>query len=120
MSVIKSFFRNIEPLNRKYIVFPDKPIHLWAEEDKIPYIELIKQADILLYQPVSTDYGFFASENLMNFLKPGAMTISFPNVYFKGYHPSLTYLKKENSKIDGPFIYHDINIIKGFLEGKPV
>jgi len=64
------------------------------------------------------NFGFYASENLKNYLKPGTKIILFPNLYFKGYHPQAFYLKThEGKKVELPFPYHDMNILNAWKNG---
>lgn len=118
-SAIEYFFARIERLNTKYEFLPIKPVHLWTKDEKEVIISLVKEADIFMHQPVfEKNFGFYASENLINYLKAGTKIISFPNLYFKGYHPQALYLKTdEGKKIELPFPYHDINIFNAWKNG---
>jgi len=118
---IRYYFSRIERLNAKYEFIPIKPVHLWTDDDKELIIYLLKEADIFMHQPVfEKRFGFYASENLKNYLKPGTKIISFPNLYFKGYHPQACYLKIDERKIiELPFPYHDINILNAWKNGIP-
>lgn len=119
---IKNIFSKLDRLNEKYEFLPVKPVHLWKEEEKEDIFRQIKEADIFLHQPVfEKNFGIFASENLAKYLKRDAVVVSFPNLYFTGYHPQAMYLKdKSGKKIDGPFDYHDRNIIKAYKNGLTV
>ena len=117
---IRHMFKKIERLNRKYCFLDIKPVHLWRNEDEEYIFKKLNEADIFLHQPVSErNFGKFSSDNLYENLKKGAISISFPNVYFTGYHPQAFYLKDEKGKkIDEPFSYHDKNIYSAYREGK--
>jgi tetratricopeptide (TPR) repeat protein len=119
---IKNIFLNVERLNKKFEIVPIKPVHLWKEEEKQEIFSQVKEADIFLHQPVfEKNFGAFASDNIKKHLKKGAIAISFPNLYFTGYHPSAMYLKNsQNIKIDGPFGYHDQNIIEAYKNNFPI
>jgi hypothetical protein len=99
-----------------------KPVHLLTVSD-IPYIDqVIAETDLLIYQPVSDDYkGIYqlSTRYLKQHLKPGARQISFPVAYFTGYNPEVTYLRDvSGAQITKPFVYHDINILRLFDQGK--
>ena len=119
---IRDMFERIDRLNRKYCFLDIKPVHLWKNKDEEYIFNKLSEADIFLHQPVSErNFGRFSSDNLYENLKKGASSISFPNVYFTGYHPQAFYLKDKNGKkIDEPFPYHDKNIYKAYREGKDV
>ncbi|MCK5536709.1 MAG: sulfotransferase domain-containing protein [Bacteroidales bacterium] len=119
---IKNIFLTLERLEEKYDILPVKPVHLWKEEDKEEIFNKINEADIFLHQPISeVNFGIFASDNLAKYLKKDAQVVSFSNLYFTGYHPQAIYLKdNDGKKVDGPFDYHDKNIVEAYKNGKSV
>ncbi|MEW5838763.1 MAG: WcbI family polysaccharide biosynthesis putative acetyltransferase [Pseudomonadota bacterium] len=56
----------------------------------------VSDADLFIYQPVKEAPGRrkeFSSDFLLGLLKPGALAISFPSLYFDGYFPHLGSLR---------------------------
>ncbi len=119
---IKNIFLTLERLEEKYDILPVKPVHLWKEEDKEEIFNKIHEADIFLHQPIfEVNFSIFASDNLVKYLKEDAQVVSFPNLYFTGYHPQAIYLKNnDGKKVDGPFDYHDKNIVDAYKNGQSV
>lgn len=119
---IKNIFLTLERLEEKYDILPVKPVHLWKEEEKEDIFKKIQEADIFLNQPIfESNFGIFASDNLERHLNKDAQIISFPNLYFTGYHPQAMYLKDDDGKkVDGPFDYHDKNILKAYKNGQSI
>lgn len=116
---IRNIFQKVDRLSDKYEIIDVKPVHLWKDEDKEEIIEKISECDIFLHQPIDKrTFGFYASENLLQMLKPEAKSVSFPNLYFTGYHPQAFYLKDDDGrKVSEPFDYHDRNIVEFFKHG---
>ena len=46
----------------------------------LPY-DILGEADLFIYQPISTDRGKYSSIELLKTLKPGCKTVSFPYIY---------------------------------------
>ncbi len=120
--VLRNIFQNIDRLKEKYEIMDVKPVHLWKDEDKDDIFNQIKEADVFLHQPIfEQHFGQFASDNLKKYLKQDSVTISFPNLYFTGYHPQAFYLKDNTGKkVDTPFDYHDKNIVDAYKNRKSV
>ncbi|HIQ28625.1 MAG TPA: hypothetical protein EYH42_09025, partial [Sulfurovum sp.] len=116
--VIRHIFQNISRLNENYEIISIKPVHLWKEEDSKDIFSKAKECDIFLHQPIDEKtFGIYSSANIKQNLKKSALSISFPNLYFTGYHPQAFYMKDTNGKnILEPFDYHDKNIFKFFSE----
>lgn len=121
-AAIRTYLQKNATFASTYRMIDIKPVHLLTKSD-IPYIDqVIAETDLLIYQPVSDDYkGVYqlSTRYLKDHLKSGCQQISFPVAYFTGYNPEVTYLKDINgSQITKPFIYHDINILDLFDQGK--
>ena len=119
---LRNIFQKVDRLNEKYEIMDVKPVHLWKDEDLDEIITKVKECDIFLHQPIfEKNFGQFASNYLKSHLSQNAFSISFPNLYFTGYHPQAFYLKDNTGKnIDGPFDYHDKNILDAYKYGKTV
>jgi Polysaccharide biosynthesis enzyme WcbI/Domain of unknown function (DUF4214) len=97
----------------------------WLTEDDIPRLEgCAKSIDLFIHQPISDNYkGIYqlSTRYLRSLLRPEARAISIPVSYFAGYNPEMIYLKdKAGSNVDGPFMYHDKNILKLYAQGKSI
>lgn len=66
-------------------------------------LEKVAQADLFIHQPVKGESGGRAKELgtdfLLTRLKPGAVSHSFPSLYFNGYFPHLYTLNKMVSSV---------------------
>ncbi len=116
---LRNIFQKVDRLHSKYEIMDVKPVHLWKDEDRDSIFSKIKECDIFLHQPIfEQHFGKFASDNLKKHLKDSAISVSFPNLYFTGYHPQAFYLKDDTGKnIFEPFDYHDRNIVEFFKQG---
>ncbi len=119
---LRAMFQKLDRLNHKYEILDVKPVHLWKEKDTEYIHNKIKECDIFLHQPIlELHFGAFASENIKKYLSQHAVSVSFPNLYFTGYHPQAFYLKDiTGKKIFEPFDYHDRNVVEFFKEGLSV
>ena len=115
--VIRTIFQSVDKLKNKYEILDIKPVHLWKDEDKEYIFSNLDLADIFLHQPISEKtFGNYSSSNLIKSLSNNVEIVSFPNIYFTGYHPQAFYLKdKDGKRIDEPFSYHDRNIVEWYL-----
>lgn len=121
-AALRTYLQKNSAFASTYRVIDIKPVHLLTQED-IPYIDqVVSETDLLIYQPVSDNYkGIYqlSTRYLIDRLKPGCRQISFPVAYFTGYNPEVTYLRDGNgANISKPFVYHDINILRLFDQGK--
>ncbi len=117
--VLRHMFQKLKRLNKKYVILSVKPVHLWQEKDQENIYQKAQECDIFLHQPIfESSFGEFSSDSLKEKLKEGVKIVSFPNLYFTGYHPQAFYLRDENGKkLSKPFDYHDKNILNFFKEG---
>ncbi len=118
---IKTIINSVPRLKEIFAIYELRAIHLWNDTDKELVFNSIKECDIYLHQPISKYFREYSSENLKMYLKKGSISISFPVIYFSGYNPETVYLKnKEKKKIALYFDYHDINLIKMYLDGRSI
>ncbi|HIJ91447.1 MAG: WcbI family polysaccharide biosynthesis putative acetyltransferase [Desulfobulbaceae bacterium] len=66
------------------------------EAKPLPY-DLLAQASIFIYQPVSTKHGCYGTKNIIAYLPPGCIKISFPYIYNNALWPFF----EEGEKIIG-------------------
>jgi hypothetical protein len=73
------------------------PYHFKAIQDRfiIPE-EILEQTGLFIYQPVSNKYGKQSTDYILNQLPSDCLSISFPYIYFNGYHPQFTKLDSHN------------------------
>lgn len=91
-------------------------VHLVNEANAQKILDAILSVDVLIHQPISKEFGEFATEKLKA-RYPHIRFISFPNIYFSGYFNSLIYLRKpEGGTLSGVVgDYHDSRVVEGFL-----
>ena len=121
-AALRTYLQNNSTFVSAYRMIDIKPVHLLSKAD-IPYLDQVaSEVDLLIYQPVSDNYkGIYqlSTRYLKERLKPECRQISFPVAYFTGYNPEVTYLRDVNgANVTKPSVYHDINILRLFDEGK--
>ncbi len=96
-----------------------------AAEDVSEILELVKEVDLFIYQPVKesargllelrTDY-------LRSQLKSDCQVITIGEAYFTGYHPEVIIFKdaQGNNVTEEVGEHHDFNLLKLFAGGKTV
>lgn len=109
---------------KRFEVLFCKPIYELAHDESVKFIAALKKADVLLYQPHkggAKTPEWRTSQYWINETS-AKHCISFPSIYFSGYNPELTYLRKPNGlHLNEGFVdYHDKRIVKLFLEEMPV
>lgn len=80
-----------------YEWLPLPPVQLLTAEKAQEVLAKVRQADLLLYQPVAATRKRpveLSSAFLANQVKSGGTTISFPSIYFDGYFPHLETLNR--------------------------
>lgn len=108
---------------KTYKIIRLKPVFALEASDLKDLERVCKEVDLFIYQPVREGYrGYleFGTNYLKSLLKPEAVAISFPSLYFKGYNPEMVYLRESNSRdlLISPFGgYHNRNIFDMFLKG---
>ena len=54
---------------------------------KLKFKNYIKNADILIYQPLNEKHKEFSTKNILKLIKPTCKTISFPYIYNNSFYP---------------------------------
>jgi len=92
-----------------------KAIHTMDKNDKIKFLEDIKNVDILIHQPISNVYRPVSTENIMSIIGKESSVI-FPVIYFSPYFMDMTYLKNESGLTDRQFIgdYHSRIVLSAY------
>lgn len=109
--------------NREYTI-KKFPVHLLIQGKKRIPDELLKRAKLFIYQPVKDIHGICSTKHILNKLPSDCQCISFPPLYFKGYHPQ--YCKNPVNKVIKPVYpfgvmpYGDSNIISMLEQGQSV
>jgi hypothetical protein len=85
---------------------------IWNNED-LP-IDVLNNADIFIYQPINDKYGKYSTDvniknNILTYLKPNCIKISFPYVYFACLFP--LYFANSAAEIDGGNSYDVSKIV---------
>ncbi len=81
----------------------------------------LRDADLLLYQRISSNFGDFSTAAILAERKPGSRSLGFPNCYFTGYHPEIAYFDVAGRRvIELPSEYNDINLLRHVLADDPV
>jgi tetratricopeptide (TPR) repeat protein len=99
-------------------------VHMLMEQQKTIPDEMLKQAELFVYQPVKNIHGDRSSQSILDRLPSSCRTISFPSLYFKGYFPQycknpVNHVIKPNYPY-GVIPHGDANIISLLTEGKTI
>lgn len=112
----KTLLENSEFASRyEWVVVP--PVQLLKRENIPEILSKTQSADLFIYQPISATANRpveLSSNYLIKQVKPGAITISFPSLYFDGYFPHLQELKGCKSVLNA---VHDYFILYSFSIG---
>lgn len=112
-----TLLKNTPVFTNEYELIHVQPIHLLNDSHQSFLLKTISDIDLFIHQPISENYGIYATEALKKLLKPTARSISFPVVYFNGYNPETVYLKNPaGKKLSLSMDYHDLNIMKMFID----
>ncbi|VXD24938.1 WcbI family polysaccharide biosynthesis putative acetyltransferase [Planktothrix paucivesiculata] len=116
--LIKYLQESQEFINKYEIKMIGGLVHEFLQGEKKLDDNSLKEADLFIYQPVREEHGFLSSESVKNRLKPDCFCISFPSLYFTGYHPQYYPNPKIKTNHVYPFgmIYHGDRNIDKFLE----
>ena len=97
------------------------PVHTIPKDNLESVFDLISQADVIVHQPIGSNFGPISSDSIKKHY-PQKKYISFPSVYCGGIFPHLCYLRlPQGGTLSGPLSdYHDMRILKNFLDGMPV
>ena len=97
-------------------------VHLTDDSHEGQYQEALADADVILSQRVADNYPckFVRTSELQS--KYGCRVISWPNLYWRGYNPELTYLRRPNGQtVKGPLgDYHIETVRNAWEEGHSV
>ncbi|WP_285164759.1 WcbI family polysaccharide biosynthesis putative acetyltransferase [Shewanella goraebulensis] len=100
----------------QYIKMP-KPAYMLQQADYESVKNVLEQIDLFIHQDISNAFGpRFNTSHLKTLMKPGSETISFPSIYFTGYHPEICYLRHIDKKANEFSDYHDQNLIQRYIE----
>jgi tetratricopeptide (TPR) repeat protein len=117
-----NYLKKSEDFNKNYKIINIPLVQELLKTQKVIADEVISQVDLFIYQPVRKEHGDLSSEYTLNRLPSKAISISFPSLYFKGYHPQ----ECKNSCVHqknllypwGMFPHGDTNIISLLKQGK--
>lgn len=91
-----------------------KPVYLIQKTDIDNTLANIKEADIIITQPIQDNYANLpiGTTQLRSYKKQTAKIIVIPNLYFEGYHPNFTYIKDQDNKTVSPRVSEYSNTFK--------
>jgi hypothetical protein len=84
--------------------------------------EILAKTGVFIYQPIADTYGQQSTASIISRLPANCYKISFPYIYFKGYHPQFTKLDGKNLQqrfINDGSNLNDTNIISLVKQGYP-
>ncbi|WP_444932151.1 WcbI family polysaccharide biosynthesis putative acetyltransferase [Microbulbifer sp. SSSA002] len=100
-----------------YRYIPMKPAHTLGRDDYKSILSKIEGIDLFIHQPVAAAGNRpeeLSSDHLLKKLKPNALSVSFPSIYFDGYFPHLKSFKGLVSELN---LVHDYFIAYLFSKG---
>jgi hypothetical protein len=75
----------------------------------------IEDADVTFAQPIAGTFGVLSTSSLVERSK---RVIQFPNVYYRGLHPDLTYVGGADRRVQGPLgDYHSLVVLHALIAG---
>lgn len=97
------------------------PVHTIPKDKLDSVFDLISQADVIVHQPIGSNFGPISSDSIKKHY-PQKRYICFPSVYYGGLFPQLRYLRlPQGGTLSGALSdYHDMRILKNFLDGMPL
>ncbi|AFZ37157.1 hypothetical protein Sta7437_3659 [Stanieria cyanosphaera PCC 7437] len=118
--LIKSHLELSEEVLANY-QFVSIPYHFKAIQNNfvIPE-EILTKTGLFIYQPIADTYGQQSTASIISRLPANCHKISFPYIYFKGYHPQFTKLDSQNLQqrfINDGSNLNDANIIRLVKQG---
>jgi hypothetical protein len=120
---LKGFLNQNPAFAQSYEILECKPVHLLSQDDLPNLNQMLPEVDLLIHQPVSDNYKGIpqlSSRYLRSQLKPSSQALSFSVAYFSGYNPEMVSPKVKGVTLSKPFNYHDINLMRLYLEGKSI
>lgn len=104
-----------------YEYIPVKAVHELEKLDLKIVTKSFKEIDLLLYQAVSPSFKNgpeFASDNIIQYLKPSCKKILIPSLFFNPYFPDFHEVNIDKyGLLTTSFLcnYQDLNILYGFI-----
>ncbi|WOT06314.1 WcbI family polysaccharide biosynthesis putative acetyltransferase [Shewanella youngdeokensis] len=99
----------------EYIPMP-KAAYMLKQGDYDAVCSILNKVDLFIHQEVSDAFGpLFNTKHLKTLLGPTGNSISFPSIYFSGYHPEICYLRQLGEPAKEFSDYHDFNLVNNFL-----
>lgn len=95
-----------------------KPIHTLSADNLDDFDRVIDGVDIVFHQPIGSNFKDY-DINLVKQRFPTKRFLSFPSLYFSGYHPRLMYLRKSSGGTLAGVIgdYHDERVVSSYIDG---
>ena len=95
--------------------FP-KPVYMMSNKDWPEILKVLEDIDLLIFQQVGDSFGhLLSSEHLAANVKPGAIKVSYPSIYFNGYFVEVDYLRGLPGTVNQFSEYHDLNVALNYL-----
>lgn len=100
------------------------PAHVLIKGKRTIPDRLLQRAKLFIYQPIKDRHGISSTKHILSRISPECRQISFPPLYFTGYHPQ--YCKNPQDRVVEPVYpfgimpYGDINIISMLEKGKSI
>jgi hypothetical protein len=91
---------------------------LRREPEQIAAAAELAACDVVLSQPLAKGFGPIQPAEIRSL---GVQVIEFPNLYYSGFHPDMSYVGGFGDRVASPCgDYHSVAVIYGFLSGWPV
>jgi hypothetical protein len=95
--------------------FPN-PVYMMSNKDWPEILQVLEDIDLLIFQQVGDAFGhLLSSEHLAANVKPGAIKVSYPSIYFNGYFVEVDYLRGLPGTVNQFSEYHDMNVALNYL-----
>jgi len=120
---VKKILSSHPSFNKHFQILPTKPVHTQEEKDLPALYEAVRNADVVIYQPVPDVWGIFSTSHILEEVRADAKVLTMCIIYFLGYHPQTVYLRAPGSHravTGGPCDYHDLFIMRSFKDGLSV
>lgn len=104
----------------KLYTFTRLPAVQTLTEADVPKVEnLFAQCDLVIFQNVRENYKIpeLSTARLLQKIRPDALAISFPSLYFNGYFPHIDNMQGVKSILN---LVHDYFIVFAFLQGMTI
>lgn len=109
----------------QYQILPIRTVYDILPSEIDTLLKCIEITDLLIYQPVKETYRSMpelSTKFLQGRLRPHALALGFPSLYFSAYSPEIFYLYNTAKQVyQGPASdYHNLYVFKSYLEGHAV